>query len=157
MARVHHPNILRLEGYVVGATPILIYDYIPNGDAASYLAKARSGEVQFTWKDRLKVALGCAEALTAIHANGFVHRDFKAPNVLLREVSHAPHVLLREVSHAPHVLLREVSHAPHVLLREVSHAPHVLLREVSHAPHVLLREVSHAPHVLLREVHAAPG
>ncbi|CAI5997315.1 unnamed protein product [Closterium sp. NIES-64] len=85
MARVHHPNILRLEGYVVGATPILIYDYIPNGDAASYLAKARSGEVQFGWRDRLKVALGCAEALTAIHANGFVHRDFKAPNVLLRE------------------------------------------------------------------------
>ncbi|CAI5524792.1 unnamed protein product [Closterium sp. Naga37s-1] len=85
MARVHHPNILRLEGYVVGATPILIYDYIPNGDAASYLAKARSGEVQFGWRERLRVALGCAEALTAIHANGFVHRDFKAPNVLLRE------------------------------------------------------------------------
>ncbi|CAI5473240.1 unnamed protein product [Closterium sp. Yama58-4] len=85
MARVHHPNILRLEGYVVGATPILIYDYIPNGDAASYLAKARSGEVQFSWRDRLRVALGCAEALTAIHANNFVHRDFKAPNVLLRE------------------------------------------------------------------------
>ncbi|GJP86275.1 hypothetical protein CLOP_g16318 [Closterium sp. NIES-67] len=85
MARVHHPNILRLEGYVVGATPILIYEYIPNGDASSYLAKAKRGEVRFSWSERMRVALGCAEALTTIHANNFVHRDFKASNVLLRE------------------------------------------------------------------------
>ncbi|CAI5475862.1 unnamed protein product [Closterium sp. Yama58-4] len=85
MARVHHPNILRLEGYVVGATPILIYDYVSMGDASTYLAKAARGEVSFTWKQRVAVALGCAEALTTIHANNFVHRDFKATNVLLRQ------------------------------------------------------------------------
>ncbi|CAI5957009.1 unnamed protein product, partial [Closterium sp. NIES-64] len=85
MARVHHPNILRLEGYVVGATPILIYDYVSMGDASTYLAKAARGEVAFTWKQRVAVALGCAEALTTIHANNFVHRDFKATNVLLRQ------------------------------------------------------------------------
>ncbi|CAI5986924.1 unnamed protein product [Closterium sp. NIES-64] len=85
MARVHHPNILRLEGYVVGATPILIYDYVSMGDASTYLAKAARGEVAFTWKQRVVVALGCAEALTTIHANNFVHRDFKTTNVLLRQ------------------------------------------------------------------------
>ncbi|CAI5519389.1 unnamed protein product, partial [Closterium sp. Naga37s-1] len=85
MARVHHPNILRLEGYVVGATPILIYDYVSMGDVSTYLAKAARGEVSFTWKQRVAVALGCAEALTTIHANNFVHRDFKATNVLLRQ------------------------------------------------------------------------
>ncbi|CAI5982733.1 unnamed protein product [Closterium sp. NIES-64] len=85
VARVHHPNILRLEGYVVGATPILIYDYVSMGDASTYLAKAAWGEVAFTWKQRVAVALGCAEALTTIHANNFVHRDFKATNVLLRQ------------------------------------------------------------------------
>ncbi|CAI7909168.1 unnamed protein product [Closterium sp. NIES-54] len=89
MARVHHPNILRLEGYVVGATPILIYDYVSMGDVSTYLAKAARGEVSFTWKQRVAVALGCAEALTTIHANNFVHRDFKATNVLLRQVGNA--------------------------------------------------------------------
>ncbi|CAI5482895.1 unnamed protein product, partial [Closterium sp. Yama58-4] len=50
-------------------------------------ATAARGEVSFTWKQRVAVALGCAEALTTIHANNFVHRDFKATNVLLRQVS----------------------------------------------------------------------
>ncbi|CAI5480730.1 unnamed protein product [Closterium sp. Yama58-4] len=47
--------------------------------------RAARGEVHFPWRARLVVALGCAEALATIHDANFVHRDFKASNVLLRE------------------------------------------------------------------------
>ncbi|CAI7786955.1 unnamed protein product [Closterium sp. NIES-54] len=87
MSALNHPNILRLEGVAMDMEqrPILVYEFIPGGDVRNLLRRVRGNEARFSWKKRVKVALGCAEALAAIHQNRFIHRDFKSSNVLLRE------------------------------------------------------------------------
>ncbi|CAI5478058.1 unnamed protein product [Closterium sp. Yama58-4] len=86
MTAMQHPRILRLLGYVGDSpSPVLVYEYIPGGDCCEFLKRSGRGEASFPWRARLGVALGCAEALAAIHDANFVHRDFKASNVLLRE------------------------------------------------------------------------
>ncbi|CAI5467978.1 unnamed protein product [Closterium sp. Yama58-4] len=86
MSALNHPNILRLEGVAFSAEqrPVLVYELIPGGDVFNLLRRVRRNEARFPWKDRVKVALGCAEALAIIHENKFIHRDFKSMNVLLR-------------------------------------------------------------------------
>ncbi|CAI5943409.1 unnamed protein product [Closterium sp. NIES-64] len=87
MSALNHPNILKLEGVAMDMEqrPILVYELIPGGDVKNLLARVRRNEARFSWKNRVKVALGCAEALAAIHRNRLIHRDFKSSNVLLRE------------------------------------------------------------------------
>ncbi|CAI5969853.1 unnamed protein product, partial [Closterium sp. NIES-65] len=85
MEQLKHPTILSLYGFVAKPTPALIYEFITNGNAEAYLRKAVQGKVEFSWKARLRVALMCAEALQVMHSHNYVHRDFKASNVLLRE------------------------------------------------------------------------
>ncbi|GJP41065.1 hypothetical protein CLOM_g705 [Closterium sp. NIES-68] len=87
MSAVNHPNILRLHGKAMDPSQglILVYEFIPRGDIKIFLTRVRQGEVHFPWRDRMRVAVGCAEALAAIHAHKFIHRDFKSANVLLRE------------------------------------------------------------------------
>ncbi|CAI7738936.1 unnamed protein product [Closterium sp. NIES-53] len=65
--------------------PPLPLSPIPSALPLAFPHPVRGNEARFSWKKRVKVALGCAEALAAIHQNRFIHRDFKSSNVLLRE------------------------------------------------------------------------
>ncbi|GJP52277.1 hypothetical protein CLOM_g11406 [Closterium sp. NIES-68] len=86
MGKLRHPNILRLLGACISDNSMaMIYEFIPCGDVHELLERAREGKEEFTFKDRVRVAMGCAEALAFIHSQEYVHRDFKAPNVLLAE------------------------------------------------------------------------
>ncbi|CAI5467976.1 unnamed protein product [Closterium sp. Yama58-4] len=87
MSALKHYNILKLKGVAFDAQqrPLLVYEYIPGGDVTNLLKRVRRKEDQFPWKERVMVALGCAEALAYSHKKGIIHRDFKSSNVLLRE------------------------------------------------------------------------
>ncbi|CAI7862767.1 unnamed protein product [Closterium sp. NIES-53] len=86
MGKLRHPNILRLLGACISDDSMaMIYEFIPCGDVHELLEDARAGKEEFKFEDRMKVAMGCAEALSFIHGQEYVHRDFKAPNVLLAE------------------------------------------------------------------------
>ncbi|CAI5477726.1 unnamed protein product [Closterium sp. Yama58-4] len=86
MGKLRHPNILRLLGACISDDSMaMIYEFIPCGDVHELLEDARAGKEEFKFADRMKVAMGCAEALAFIHGQEYVHRDFKAPNVLLAE------------------------------------------------------------------------
>ncbi|CAI5490646.1 unnamed protein product [Closterium sp. Naga37s-1] len=87
MSALKHSNIVKLQGVAFDTeqSPLLVYEYIPGGDVTNLLKRVRRNEDQFPWKERVMVALGCAEALAYSHKKGIIHRDFKSSNVLLRE------------------------------------------------------------------------
>ncbi|CAI5973522.1 unnamed protein product [Closterium sp. NIES-65] len=84
---MNHPNVLRLEGVALNAEKrlLFVYELINLGDLEAYLMRVRRNEDWLPWKYRVKVALGCAEALAEIHEKGFIHGDFKPSRVLLRQ------------------------------------------------------------------------
>ncbi|CAI5499252.1 unnamed protein product [Closterium sp. Naga37s-1] len=84
MTALRHPNVLRLLGIAMwGQTIAMVSEFVPGGDVSQRLGKAARGVEPFPWKDRLSIAVGSVAGLAAIHKEGFIHRDFKAANVLL--------------------------------------------------------------------------
>ncbi|CAI5992788.1 unnamed protein product [Closterium sp. NIES-64] len=84
MTALHHPNVLRVLGMtLMGRKLAMVSEFVPGGDVSQRLQKAAKGTEPFPWKERLRIARGSLEGLAAIHREGFIHRDFKAANVLL--------------------------------------------------------------------------
>ncbi|CAI5465875.1 unnamed protein product [Closterium sp. Yama58-4] len=84
MTALCHPNVLRLLGVAVMKQQIaMVSEFVPGGDVSQRIKNAAKGMEPFPWKDRLRIARGSLEGLAAIHREGFIHRDFKAANVLL--------------------------------------------------------------------------
>ena len=72
-----HPAIARIEAIESdGATSFLVRAFVPGADLASLRGR--------DWREIVPAAAGVAEALAAMHARGFVHRDLKSSNVVLR-------------------------------------------------------------------------
>jgi predicted Ser/Thr protein kinase len=78
MARVHHPNVVR------------IYDLGTADDHAFCAMELVDGETLRTWmstprpwRSALRVAIEAGRGLAAAHATGVIHRDIKPENVLI--------------------------------------------------------------------------
>ena len=84
LARIEHPNVARVFdlGVMPDGTAYFVMDLVldPNGEPRT-LADVSPDE--FTDADRLRWLESIASALDCIHAEGIVHRDVKASNILL--------------------------------------------------------------------------
>jgi Protein kinase domain/Wall-associated receptor kinase galacturonan-binding len=86
LSLINHKNLVKLLGCCVEAsTPLMVYEYIPNGTLFEHL-HARGDRKALNWKTRVKIALQTAEALSYLHSSTQVpiyHRDVKSSNILL--------------------------------------------------------------------------
>src|SRR6185436_18248401 len=81
MARLSHPNVVRVHdvGELEGQ-PYVEMEYVQGQTLRRWVnAQPRS------WREVLDVFLAAARGLSAAHAVGLVHRDFKPDNVLISE------------------------------------------------------------------------
>lgn len=85
LGRLRHPNLARLIGYCHdNGEGLLVYEFVSRGSLEFHLfQELNSGLVPLSWTARLKVALDAAQGLAYLHDQNIIHRDFKAPNILL--------------------------------------------------------------------------
>ncbi|KAK1262281.1 putative LRR receptor-like serine/threonine-protein kinase [Acorus gramineus] len=84
VAKVRHPNLVRLRGYYWGDDEkLIVYDYVPNGSLANVAPASRQSPVHMSWESRLRIARGVARGLAFLHEKKHVHGNLKPSNVLL--------------------------------------------------------------------------
>src|SRR5262249_28547571 len=79
MAKLRHPNVVTVPAIVsVGDQLLLVMELIEGGTLAEWLKTGPR-----SWRQVVQAFIPAARGLAAAHAAGFVHRDFKAENVLI--------------------------------------------------------------------------
>jgi serine/threonine protein kinase len=85
VARLHHPNIVRIHSFdIVDGEPLIEMEYIAGGSLADRLRKSA-----VTHAEAIRWAHDVASALAECHALGMVHRDVKPSNILLNQFGRA--------------------------------------------------------------------
>ncbi|CAI7792484.1 unnamed protein product [Closterium sp. NIES-53] len=85
LSRLDHKNLVRLHGFCSTATQrMLVYEYLPNGSLTDHL-HGPPGTAELSWERRVRIAAGAARGLAHLHRQRpqILHRDVKAPNILL--------------------------------------------------------------------------
>jgi serine/threonine-protein kinase len=80
-ARLSHPNVARVYDFAEGLTsptPFVVFEFVDGHDLQSRLSAA--GPLR--WIDACRICADVADALSATHARGLVHRDVKPANVM---------------------------------------------------------------------------
>ncbi|KAK8896552.1 hypothetical protein M9Y10_014460 [Tritrichomonas musculus] len=92
LSRINHPLIMKFIGYspkdfYKKFRPVIVTEFITNGDLESILEKERSGIIMPFLNDthRLIIIYGIALAMSHLHSLNIIHRDLKPGNVLLDE------------------------------------------------------------------------
>ncbi|CAI5462635.1 unnamed protein product [Closterium sp. Yama58-4] len=85
LSRLDHKNLVRLHGFCSTASQrMLVYEYLPNGSLTDHL-HGPPGAPELSWERRVRIAAGAARGLAHLHRQRpqILHRDVKAPNILL--------------------------------------------------------------------------
>ena len=79
VSQIDHPNVARIfnQGFT-DAYAYISMEYFPGGDLRELIAKGLAPNVA------IAILLQIGGALTAVHAQGIVHRDMKPDNVMIR-------------------------------------------------------------------------
>lgn len=85
LSTVKHSNLVRLLGCCIEmGSPLLVYEFVPNGTLAQHLLRER-GE-GLNWPTRISIATETAKAIAYLHSTvtpPIYHRDVKSSNILL--------------------------------------------------------------------------
>jgi serine/threonine protein kinase len=81
MARLRHPNVLKVyDAGTAGERVFVAMELVEGLTGAEWLA---APDTRRGWREVLSVFLAAGQGLSAAHAAGLVHRDFKPSNVLV--------------------------------------------------------------------------
>ncbi|CAI5499067.1 unnamed protein product [Closterium sp. Naga37s-1] len=89
LGRVRHQNLVKLLGYCAeNGEGMLVYEFLGKGSLDYHLFPEPKEDdptppTPLPWEVRLRIALDAAAGLAYLHENNVIHRDFKAPNILL--------------------------------------------------------------------------
>jgi serine/threonine-protein kinase len=78
-ARLFHPGIARLFGFIADAAPPYLVMELVEGPTLDEWMRGSGGG----WRDRLRLFAAIADAVGYLHENAIVHRDLKPTNVRL--------------------------------------------------------------------------
>ncbi|CAM6019135.1 unnamed protein product [Sphagnum balticum] len=86
LSQVNHRNLVKLHGCCLETEiPILVYEYVPNGNLSEHLRGEKPG-THLNWAKRMQIAIETAEAISYLHSAAsppIYHRDVKSANILL--------------------------------------------------------------------------